>query len=120
ASLLTLDGIAGGVDGQQVTILASNAQVTLPHYSGSTNINRFWNTATSAPTSILGTLTGKAIYQYDATGYWWLVAHEQGAWVTAPFVASDYTGNGSMTWTVEAGDQFCPPVYRLNGKTLTV
>jgi len=46
-----------------------------------------------------------------------MIAHEQGAWISPPFVASDYFGGASMTWTVTAG-QVTTAMYRLSGRTL--
>jgi hypothetical protein len=115
ASLLTLDGIAGGVDGQLLTIVAANARVDLPHQgTGSAAGNRLINQVIG--TTPLST-NGNAIYQWQAiANAWRLIAHEQGAWITPPYAASLYTAN-SGSWTVDAGD-VVTHMYRLVGKAL--
>jgi hypothetical protein len=42
-----------------------------------------------------------------------------GVWTTPAFDAGNFTGNGSMTWTVESGD-VATYAYIINGKTMTV
>jgi hypothetical protein len=42
-----------------------------------------------------------------------------GDWTAVSFTAGDYTGNGAMTWTVEAGD-VQNLSYSKNGKRITV
>jgi hypothetical protein len=41
------------------------------------------------------------------------------AWITPAFNAANFTGNGSMTWTVESGD-VATYAYIISGKTMTV
>jgi len=41
------------------------------------------------------------------------------AWITPAFNAANFTGNGSMTWTVGSGD-VQTYAYIINGKTMTV
>jgi hypothetical protein len=41
------------------------------------------------------------------------------AWITPAFNAANFTGKGSMTWTVESGD-VVTYAYIINGKTMTV
>lgn len=43
----------------------------------------------------------------------------QGYWITVPFNANDYGGNGTMTWTLQAGD-YETFQYMLIGKTMFV
>jgi len=101
-SLLTLDGIAGGVDGQQVTLISTATSITLGNNQGSTAGNRFYNVATSGPTP-LGPL-GSATYQYDAgLGGWRLVAHVQGPGLDVAFGAGNFTASAGGSWTVTAG-----------------
>jgi hypothetical protein len=40
-------------------------------------------------------------------------------WITPAFNAANFTGNGSMTWTVESGD-VATYAYIISGKTMTV
>ncbi len=42
-----------------------------------------------------------------------------GVWIPVTYTAGDFTGNGAMTWTVEAGD-LLTFAYMLVGKTVTV
>jgi len=42
-----------------------------------------------------------------------------GAWTTPAFTAGDFTGNGAMTWTVEAGD-YTTLAYVIIGKMMTL
>jgi hypothetical protein len=51
-------------------------------------------------------------------GYWMVVDHEQGAWVTPPYSAANFLASGA-TWTVEAADVVVA-AYRLSGRTLQV
>lgn len=117
---LVVTGIAGGVAGQIVTIRNGSGSaklITFPYFSSaSLAANRCNNVATSAPTPVN---TGGYI-TFIYTGTWWqMLEHEQGNWITPPFNAADFTANGSMTWTVDAGDVRSYR-YRLSGKTLHV
>jgi hypothetical protein len=89
--------------------------VYLPHQSGlSSGPNRFNNWATSAPTPIY---KGAAIYTYAGT--WILTAHEQGAWITSPYNASNFYGNGGMVVTLPSGGP-ATMRWRLSGRTLNL
>lgn len=121
ASLLTLQGIAAGENGQKLTIAAIGAgQVDLAHQNGNAAAAaRLINFATSGNTP-LAAGSGLAILVYDAiAARWRLVHHEQGAWITPAFSASNFAGNGSLTWTVDATD-VVTNAYRLAGRMLTV
>lgn len=48
-----------------------------------------------------------------------LVDSGHGAWVTPTFNAGDFTGNGSMTWTLASGD-VDTLAYTIQGKKMTV
>lgn len=116
----TIRGLVAGVAGQQVTIVSIGAgNVLLAHQNaGSTVGNRLINVATSANTP-LAAGSGAATYEYDATtARWRLVAHTQGAWITAAFAAGNFTANAG-TWTVDAGDVITCSYY-LTGKQLSV
>jgi hypothetical protein len=108
AAPFTLDGLSGGTNGQLVTVLALGAgAVTLPHLSAAAPVgSKLSNAVSSGPTMLAGGALGaSATYRFDATsGLWRLIEHEQGAPITPAFNAADYTGNGAMTWTVDAGD----------------
>jgi hypothetical protein len=106
ASLSTIRGLKAGIDGQRVLIASIGAgQVSLSHQNtNSSASNRLINFVTSAATPLAAGV-GYALYQYDATTTRWrLVLHEQGDWITPTFSAGDYTANGLMTVTVDAGD----------------
>jgi hypothetical protein len=116
ASPVTVTGFTGGAgstkSGERVIVMnRGGGVVTFPHAGA----GGLYNMATSAPTPIA--LYGVAEY-VRANGVWVLTAHEQGAWIAAPYSATNYQGFGSMTWTVEAGD-LVQSKYLLRGKTLT-
>ncbi len=121
ASLLTIRGLAAGVGGQRLRIVSVGAgQVDLAHQNtNSTAANRLINFATVGLTQ-LAAGSGVCEYEYDATTQRWrLVSHNQGAWISVPFNASDFSGSGSMTWAVDSADV---PVheYLLSGKVLMI
>lgn len=124
-ALLTLTGLAAGYDGQIVTVTKSPTtagRVDFSHNdSGSIAANRLLNYATVGPTTIAGSSQGSATYIYSAArGGWELRQHDQGTWIDVPYSAANFAALGSMTWTVEAGDQ---TVYRylLSGsRTLSI
>lgn len=113
---IVITGFAGGVSGQIVGFVNTGTNIaTFVHQSGSSSAgNKFRNIATSAATPVAA--GGYVFYQYDGTD-WRLIAHEQGAWITQTFAAGDYTGNGSMTWTVSSGNAI-RNTYKLTGKDL--
>lgn len=117
ASLLTLQGITAGFEGQQLRLISIGAgQVDLVHQSGSASAaNRIINAATSGNTS-LAAGKGYAVLTYDDTNdRWRLTEHCQGAYITTAFSAGDYTAS-SGTWTVDAGDAVTIQYY-LTAKT---
>lgn len=121
ATISTIQGIAAGLSGQQLTLISMGAgQVDLAHQNASaTAANRLINFATSGNTP-LSPASGMAVLNYDATATRWrLVSHEQGAWITPTYAGGNFTGNGSMTWTVDSGD-ITLFRYRLSGRTLHV
>jgi len=122
ASLLTLTGIQfSGSDGDVIDVVSVGAgQVDLAHQdAGSTAGYRLINFATSGKTS-LAAGSGTARYVYDGTtSRWRLLIHDQGAWITPAYAAGDFTGGGSMTWTVDSGD-VSAYAYWLKGRTLIV
>lgn len=120
ASLLTIRGLAAGVAGQRLAIVSvGSGQVDLAHENtNSTNVNRIIN-------GVVGTISltpgrGRAILEYDGSSQRWrVIHHEQGASITQTFSASDFTGSGSMTWTVDSGDVEAFTYY-LRGNQLSV
>lgn len=117
-STITLTGLLAGRDGQYVTLVAAGSgNVLLAHATG-TAANRLINKVASGSTPLAASGSGTATYVYDGTGdYWRLVSQQQGAWITPTFSAGNYTGSGSSTWTVEAGD-VAANKYLVEGTTL--
>jgi len=114
-SNLTVTGIAGGVTGQILTIRnrSGSGVMTFPHYNSNSQVdNRFINMASSAPTSIAS--NGVVSFVKRGGGVWEMIGHEQGAWITPPFVASDYPG----AWSALSAGHVTQARYRLSGKTL--
>lgn len=121
-SLLTIDGMANGFDGQLVQFVAINTgQVDFAHASGASSAgNRLNNIVASAPTSLAPSGGGMALYQYQSSlARWQLLEHEQGGWITPTFSAANYSTNAAATWTVTGGEEISRAYY-LKGKTLTV
>ena len=122
ATDLTITGftIAGAapVAGDRVTIISIGAgNVFFSHQTGSTAANRLINSVTSGPTPIAAGL-GAATYIYDGTtSRWRLVEHYQGGAISVTFSAGDYTGSGTITWTVASGDVLTHS-YQLFGKSM--
>jgi hypothetical protein len=118
AGPLTITGIKGGVDGQMVTIrnraAVDSAIISIPYFhTGSIPANRIITFATSAATPIAreGSMT---LAYVAAAGFWVVISHEQGAWITPPFSAANFFGG----LVVEAGDvALCR--YRLSGRTVS-
>lgn len=122
ATLTTIRGLKAGSAGQRVTLVSVGAgQVDLAHQSASdaTAANRLINAVTSASTSLAAGV-GTATYQYDATtARWRLLEHVQGAAIAAAYVAGNFTGSASQTWTVDSGDVLYL-LYTLVGRALMV
>ena len=120
ASLATIRGLKAGLDGQTVTIVSvGSAQVDLAHQNAGnpTAANRLINISAATQMS-LAPGTGTATFQYDAaTQRWRMITHDQGDYITVPFAAGNYTGNGSMTWIVDPSDQIYVK-YKQMGRTL--
>ncbi len=122
ATLLTVQGITAGLDGQLLFIFSKGAgQVDFAHlHASGTALGKLKLFATSGLTS-LAAGSGAAVFQYDATvTQWRLVAHVQGAAIVVPYAAGDFTAGGvGASWTVDSGDvlQFTSV---LTGRILTV
>jgi Pectate lyase superfamily protein len=120
ASVLAVTGLVGTGYGQIFHFInGGSGVVTFAHNSGSsTAANRFSNFATSAPTPVAP--GGSATWIYNPSlARWIMIEHEQGQWVTPGYAGGNYTGNSSMTWTVDSGD-VTTQKYRLSGTSLTV
>jgi len=70
--------------------------------AGSSAANRFTNFATTGNGTPIAP-RGFGTWTHDGTT-WQIQGHDQGSWITQPFLAGDYTAQGSMTWTVIAGN----------------
>lgn len=66
-----------------------------------------------------GTPSTGAFSTLSATGDFTYKTAVVGAWTTPTFAAGDFTGGGSQTWTVAAGD-VSTYAYTITGKTMTV
>lgn len=122
ATALTITGFSAGYDGQHLLVESiGTGQVNLaPQAGGSAAANRLMNIAASGNTSLVAAV-GMAEYIYDALyARWRLIQHEQGGWITAPYVVGDFTGNGTGTtadWSLAFNLNACD--YMLRGKSLT-
>lgn len=116
ATLLTVQGIVAGTDGQQLTIISKGAgQVDFAHlHASGTALGKLKLFATVGLTSLAAGV-GVAVFQYDATvTQWRLVNHEQGGWITRTFAAGNYTASAG-TWTVASAGR---DAFWLKGRTL--
>lgn len=121
ASLSTIRGLKAGYAGQRVTIVSIGAgEVDFAHQNANSSAeNRLINYVTGGVTPLAAGI-GAATYQYDATTTRWrLVSHEQGAFITVAYSAGNFTANGTMTWTVDSGDQETYAYY-LSGRTINL
>lgn len=124
ATLLTIQGITAGLDGQQLSIFSIGAgEVDFAHENASASAAlRLHNVATTGLTP-LAPGAGKATFVYDANfasgpvGRWVLKEHVQGAFITRTFSAANYTASGTLTWTVAAA---ITDRYYLEGRRLTI
>lgn len=95
--LTVTNAIAGSVTGTAGNVSGTPA---LPDGTAATTQALADNTTKLATTAFVQAATG-------------------GAWVTPAFDAANFTANGSMTWTVDAGDVITY-AYTICGKTMTV
>lgn len=59
---------------------------------------------TSTPAGQNGTILTKAVWDAVGPAVDTAIAAAVGSWTDVAFVAGNFTGNGSMTWTVASGD----------------
>lgn len=87
-------------------VSVGSGNVFLAHAHGSSSAaNRMFNRATSGYTGLKAG-RGYASYYYDAGASLWIMrSHDQGGYLAATFDAGNFTGNGSMTWTLASGDR---------------
>jgi hypothetical protein len=107
ASTLTITGIAApAASGVFFTFknITSAQWAYFAHNSGSSSAaNRLRNFVTSDAIPVGP--GGSATWMYDAlNGFWRMVGFDQGSWFTPAYASGDFTGNASMTWTVDSGD----------------
>jgi hypothetical protein len=117
---LTVTGLPQGIAGQRIMLRATSSDVFLPHNNAGSTF-KFINSATSGTTPI--STGGWAEYTYHdlggGTGSWVMTGHEPGQWIAAPYNAVYFSGSGSMTWAVSAGNMSTFR-YRLQAKTLSI
>jgi hypothetical protein len=113
--VLTVQGAASPVSGAYGDLLiirnVGSSVVWLESMTGGTG-RPFKNLVTSGATP-LGP-GGSALYVYDASEWWALLQHEQGAAITVPYASDNY----QPSWTVEAGD-ILEHTYAIHGRHLT-
>jgi len=116
ASDLTLQGIAGGTAGQLFLLRNLGTKIAwCAHDNGAAAASdQLQNLVTSGSTPVAP--GGFILYQHNGTD-WKLIDHDQGAWITRTFAAGDFFANGSMTWTVEAGD-IGGDLYKIDGRAI--
>lgn len=110
-------GIAGGQIGDLLTLKNATANQVMVFYhavASSALGNRFLNIVSSSTTPIAS--MGWASFVYDGN-QWLMIDHNQGIWLTAAFNAANFTGNGAMTFVLEAADRG-DSRYRLVGAGL--
>ena len=109
----TIQLLKSGIEGQIVTVRHAGATSAVLRFAQNltpaSGFAPFSNSAQSAPTPIA---FGGYIQYFFTAGFWVIIAHEQGSWITPPFSAADYS------WTVTAG-QVRAAKYRLSGRTLS-
>lgn len=111
---LSSSGLAAGTRARFISTGAGNVYYKNLN-AGSSAANQFKNWVTSGDTPIS---KGVIEFEFDGTN-WVLHFHEQGSAITPTFAAGNFTGNGSMTWTVGSGDvTTCKWILR--GKFVTV
>lgn len=121
ASLINVNGLKAGTDGQVVHIYAlGTGEVDLVHNSGNAfSPTKLSNRVTSGVTPLAAGVGG-AIYQFDGSAnVWRLLVAEQGDYIDIPFNAGNFTANNAMTWTVVLANQitYC---YYLKDRRLQV
>jgi len=120
AANLTINGLAGGVEGQELLIKSISPSPVIFLYSLSSSAsggNQLFNVIQTGPT-ILVANAGYARYVYTS-GYWYLSGHEQGYPYVQPYDIGNYRGlDDSFSWVVEAADAQLDSWY-VTGRLLT-
>jgi len=116
AADITIAGIVGGRIGYIFNFKNTSAFVArFLNNSGLTNAgNQLTNIVQSGETPVA--FGGYISYCYDGQN-WQLIGHDQGAWITVPFAAGNFTASGAMTWTV-AGINVTDQSFKVFGNTL--
>lgn len=117
SALASIAGFTGGKPGQLLVIRsAGTGQVDLLYQNAAASVtDRLSNFVSSGNTS-LAAGSGSAVYVRYSGGAWNMLAHEQGAWISVPLSASNYSASAGMVWTVPSAGY--AQRYRLNGRTL--
>jgi len=119
ATLRTITGLSGGIDGALVLMHAKGGdQADLKDQdSGSAASNRI--VTGSGGTISLVPNRGVAILLYD-TNIWRVIYHDQGDWIDIAFNGANFTTNSTGSITPAAGGHPYVYRYRLRGKTMTL
>lgn len=100
ASAAVIRGIAAGYHGKFLTVV--------PIGAGSVTVNHQDTNSSAANRIITATgdaITGLTVLQYDGvTARWRVIKASNTDWTAVPYNSGDYTGSGSLTWTVASGD----------------
>lgn len=119
ASLRTINGLTGGVDGAFLLVDSIGAgQVDIANQAaGSSAANRFVNPVTG--TISLAPGTGRALFVYDgSSARFRCVFHEQGDWIDIAYSAGNFTTNSTGSWALDNTSFFHR--YYLRGRTLSM
>lgn len=121
ATLLIINGIAAGYDGQEITFYSVGAgDVHFNHSSGSASAGdklSLWVTVGITP---LAAGTGGLTVRYDGTlGVWRLISHTQGNFINIPYASCVFDANSGAHWTVDSGD-LIGLRYHIQGRAMLI
>jgi hypothetical protein len=119
ASAAVIRGLVAGYGGQRLVIQnVGSSTVRVAHQdSNSTAANRCISVSTNG--QIIGAGGSIMAVYDDTTARWRISVIEPGDWIPVAYNGANFTGNGSMTWTVAEADQ-ATFVYQQRGAILKV